>query len=172
MRVQLKHSWWWLRRLFWRGAAALLPKSWAAGILRLGSGSFLAQIKGAATDKLVELLLVVMDLAFAVGRDYREANLRGFRARYLIRTAGGQVQASAVFTPGNMSVRTTAIADPDVTITFTSPAAIVRFLSSKEKDILDSLLAQEVEVDGNLNLVYKFGFMARQLLLRVQRIFG
>ena len=75
--------------------------------------------------------------------------------------------ASALFTPGEMSMRTTAVESPDVTITFKSPAAFRRFLSSKEKDILESLMANEVEVDGNLNYVYKFGFMARHLLLRL-----
>ena len=34
---------------------------------------------------------------------------------------------------------------------------------SRDQDILNSLLANDVEVDGNLNYVYKFGFMARDL---------
>ena len=37
------------------------------------------------------------------------------------------------------------------------------FLFSRDQDILDSLLANDVELDGNLNYIYKFGFMARDL---------
>jgi hypothetical protein len=32
---------------------------------------------------------------------------------------------------------------------------------------MDSLLANEVEVEGNLNYIYKFGFMAKELLQRL-----
>jgi hypothetical protein len=41
------------------------------------------------------------------------------------------------------------------------------FLLSKNQDILDSVLANTVEVDGNLNYIYKFGFMVRDLIRRL-----
>lgn len=150
----------------WAAVAAIVPKSWAKRIVRWNNRAFVAELGGVATDKIVELLLVAMEGAFAVLPGYRN-NLRGFRGRYVLRTADGRVDAAALFTPGKMSMRTTAVEAPDVTITFKSPAAFRRFLSSEEKDILESLLANEVEVDGNLNYVYKLGFMARHLLLRL-----
>jgi len=165
-RTLLKRLGWRLRRGFWATVAAVAPKSWAARIVRWNMRALLTELGGVATDKVVELLLVAMDLGFAVLPGYRN-NLRDFRGRYVLRTADGRVDASAVFTPGEMSMRTRAVDAPDVTITFKSPAAFRRFLSSKEKDILESLMVNDVEVDGNLNYVYKFGFMARQLLLRL-----
>ena len=162
----LQRLWRRLRRGVWAMVAATAPKSWAARIVRWNTRALLAELGGVATDKIVELLLVAMDLGFAILPGYRD-NLRDFRCRYVFRTADGRVDASALFTPGEMSMRTTAVEAPDVTITFKSPAAFRRFLSSKEKDILESLMANEVEVDGNLNYVYKFGFMARYLLLRL-----
>ena len=54
-----------------------------------------------------------------------------------------------------------------VTVTFKDSAAMRRFLFSKDQDILASLLANEVEVDGNLNYIYKLGFMARDLTRRL-----
>jgi hypothetical protein len=167
VRMLLKRVWWRLRRGCWAAVAAIVPRSWAARIVQWNTRALLTELEGVATDKLIELLLVVMDLAFAVMRDYRESNLGGFRGRYVLRTADGRVEASALFAPGKMSMRTTAVAERDVTVTFKSPAAFRRFLSSKEKDILESLMANEVEVDGNLNYVYKLGFMARHLLLRL-----
>ena len=56
---------------------------------------------------------------------------------------------------------------PTVTITFKDSAAVRRFLLSKDQDILSSIMANEVEVDGNLNYVYKLGFMARDLTRRL-----
>jgi hypothetical protein len=166
VRTRLKGFRWTLRRLFWKAVAGIAPKSWAPRVLQQGARSLIAELEGVATDKLVELLLLAMDLAFAILPGYRN-NLRDFGGRYVLRTADGRVDAGVVFASGEMSVQTTAIEAPDVTVTFKNPAAFRRFLSSKDKDILESLMANEVEVDGNLNYVYKLGFMARQLLLRL-----
>jgi hypothetical protein len=135
-------------------------------VARLLSSRLVTQIKGVATDKFLELLLAGMDLAFALSRSYRE-NIAGFKANYLFSTADGRVNASALFIRGNMKVKTRAIADWDVRIEFKNAEALRRFLFSKDQDILNSLLANEVEVQGNLNLVYKFGFMARDLAHRL-----
>jgi hypothetical protein len=155
-----------LQRLWWTVVAAISPRSWLLRIVRRKARSLLAELEGVVTDKFVELLLVAMDVGFLLLPSYRR-NLRGFAGGYLLRTADQRVAASAVFTPGRMFVHTTAIASPTVTVTFKDPAAFRRFLFSKDQDILQSLLANEVEVDGNLNYVYKLGFMARDLLLRL-----
>jgi hypothetical protein len=54
-----------------------------------------------------------------------------------------------------------------VRVRFTDGAALRRFLFAEDQDILDSLLANEVELTGNLNYIYKFGFMARDLQRRL-----
>jgi hypothetical protein len=56
-----------------------------------------------------------------------------------------------------------AIDDWDVRITFKDAPALNAFLFSKDQDIINSILANEVSVDGNLNHVYRFGFLARDL---------
>jgi hypothetical protein len=138
-----------------------------AGIVWRKLRAFEADVGGVLTDKLAELLLFGMELAFVFWKRYREENLQGFRAQYVLRTADGRVEASAMFEPGKMWVKTTAVASPTVTVTFKTPAAFRRFLSSKDHDILASLLDDEVMVDGNLNYVYKLLYMGRALLLRL-----
>ena len=59
------------------------------------------------------------------------------------------------------------IDDWNVRVTFKNPAALRDFLFSQNQDILDSILANTVEVDGNLNYIYKFGFMARDIRKRI-----
>jgi len=155
-----------LQRLFWRIVALFGPQSWLLRVFRRKASALKAELEGKLTDKFVELLLWGMDLAFVLFASYRR-NLRDFRGSYLLKTADGKVAAAAVFTGGRMTVHKEAIPAPTVTVTFQNPAALRRFLLSKDQDILQSLMANEVEVDGNLNYVYKLGYMARDLTLRL-----
>lgn len=137
-----------------------------SAILRLFARRLIRQFTGAATDKFLGLLLSGMDLAFLVSKDYRR-NIRNFSARYLFTTRDKLVAATAIFSGGDMKYEDDRISDWDVKVTFKNTQALVAFLFSKDQDILNSLLANEVEVDGNLNLLYKFGFMARDLAYRL-----
>ncbi len=120
------------------------------------------EICGEVTDEFLELLLKGMDLAFFFSSSYRR-NINGFKGRYLFRTSDNKVAASAIFKDSDMQVRDSAIEDWDVRVTFKNAKALRNFIFSKNQDILNSILANEVEVDGNLNYIYKFGFLARDL---------
>ncbi|MEK7404492.1 MAG: hypothetical protein AAB225_05240 [Acidobacteriota bacterium] len=124
------------------------------------------QFYGQITDQFLELLLRGMDLAFALSRDYRR-NIEGFRATYVWKTRDGSLACSAVFHDGNMTVDTQARPNPDVLITFKDARALWAFLLSEDQDALDSILANTVEVEGNLNYIYKYGFLARDLSKRL-----
>ncbi len=124
------------------------------------------ELCGEATDKFLELLLRGMDFAFCLCRQYRK-NILNFRGRYLFRSADHLVQVAAVFENGNMQVLDREIKDPDASVTFRDAGALRAFLLSRDQDILDSLLDNSVEVDGNLNYIYKFGYMANELRHRL-----
>jgi hypothetical protein len=124
------------------------------------------QLEGEVTDEFLELLLHGMKLAFTLSPDYRQ-NLRGFRGTYVFRTADGAVAVSARFADGGMHIDADALPDWDVRVTFETPQALWSFLLSKDQDILNSILRDEVEVEGNLNYVYKLGYMARELVQRL-----
>ena len=135
-------------------------------IARLWSGQLREELCGKVTDRFLELLLRGMDLAFCLSKSYRK-NIKGFDGRYLFRTADNLVAVTATFRDGDMQVHGESIDDWDVRITFKDTAALSAFIFSKDQDILDSILANAVELDGNLNYVYKFGFMARDLGHRI-----
>jgi hypothetical protein len=156
-----------LRRIYWRVLAWFKSEASLLDLVRHKAQALKNELEGKLTDKFVEVLFLSMQVAFILIGDYRRRNLRGFRGRYVLRTADNKVAASALFRWRRMKVKTFAVSEPTVTITFKDPAALRRFLFSKEQDILDSLLANEVEVDGNLNYVYKLGFMARDLTRRL-----
>src|SRR5450631_2191783 len=155
-----------IRQLFWKIATLFRSESWLLKKVRHEAQALKDELEGTLTDKAVELLLYAMDVAFLLLANYRR-NLRGFTGSYVLRTADNKVAASALFANQKMSVRREAIASPTVTVTFKTAQALRRFLSAKEPDILDSLLANDVEVEGNLNYVYKFCFMARDLTRRL-----
>jgi glutamate-1-semialdehyde aminotransferase len=123
-------------------------------------------IEGKLTDKFLEILLGAMGLAFLLLQGFRR-NLVGFSGRYLFRTADGAVTAGARFADGWMEILHEQDNAYDVAVTFNDPAALRKFLFSRDQDILASILANEVSVDGNLNYIYKFGFMARDLVHRL-----
>lgn len=154
-----------LKTLLWPVPRLFSDDTAIAVVRRLLSG-LPKELAGEVTDKFIELLLDGMDLAFRLSPDFRE-NLRDYRGRYLFRTADGAVAVSAAFQNGDMKVHKEAITDWNVMVTFKNAPALWSFLFSKNQDILDSLLKNEVEVDGNLNCIYKFGFMARELTSRL-----
>ncbi|MFC1516690.1 hypothetical protein ACFL7E_08040 [Thermodesulfobacteriota bacterium] len=162
----------WIRSLiciFMRTVARTVA---GAAIVRYFWGWFLKKFPVKATDWFLDFLLKYMDLTFLVCPGY-SMNIEDFRGRYLFRTneetkAGRPVVAGAVtFENGDMKVDREPEDDPDqwdVRVKFENAEALRAFIFSKDQDILESLLENKVELDGNLNYIYKFGFMARDLL--------
>ena len=132
------------------------------GLAKLLARRLRKQLEDAVTDDFLDLLLRGMDLAFCLSKEYRK-NIKGFEGTYSFGTSGGGVGASAVFRKGNMTVGREAAADWNVKVTFEDADAMRAFLFSGDQDILDSLLNNAVEVDGSLDYLYKFGFLARDL---------
>ncbi len=124
-------------------------------------------------DTFLEMLLYCMAFALSWSRSYRNDNIikgfekKEFNARYLFVSADNKVAAAAIFADKKMQVKEDAITDWDARVTFKSAQAFRKFLFSEDQDVLDSILANEVKVDGNLNLIFKFIFMVRDLQHRV-----
>jgi len=135
-------------------------------ISKLFSKKLINELIGKATDFFLELLLKGMSLAFCLSKGYRK-NIKNFKGRYLFKTADNHVVVAATFDNGNMDVHRDAIENWDVAITFKDTTAFKDFIFSRNQDILDSLLKNEVEVDGNINYIYKLGFMVRDLAHRL-----
>ena len=124
------------------------------------------QIEGEATEAFMELLLNVMSLTLRLSRGYR-SNIKNFEGQYAFCTADGAVEDYVVFQDDRMKIYDRVQNGWNVRVTFKDAAALRNFLFSRNQDIVDSILANAVTVDGNLNYIYKFGFMARDLLHRL-----
>jgi len=156
----------WLKQPVLRVLRFLFSDKLARQLACLLSRRLVNHLRGEATNGLLQLLLGTMDTAFLLVRSYR-ANIVGFRATYQFRTDDGAVVAVVRFADGDMTYEHAGTANADATVDFKSAAAMRRFLFSAHQDILESLKLDEVHVHGNVNYVYKFAFLARDLECRI-----
>ncbi|MEW6369254.1 MAG: hypothetical protein AB1714_31930 [Acidobacteriota bacterium] len=156
----------WPRVAAWSPFRHVWPDRIGQWIAQRGCKPLSKELCGAATDAFLDLLLLGMDLFFRLSKSFRR-NLDGFRGRYLFRTADDQVRSGVAFHDQRMELHPEGISDWDVRVSFKNVPALKSFLFSQDQDILNSLLRNEVEIDGNLSYVYKFAFMARDLKRRV-----
>jgi hypothetical protein len=117
------------------------------------------------TEDMLLLLLDGMSLMFLVSRRYRK-NIEGFEGKYVFRSVDGSFAVSAMFKNGKMKVKRGAIDGPNITVNFKNPHALLNFLFSPKPDVLGAMLSQDVVLDGNLNYLYKFAYMANHVRLK------
>jgi hypothetical protein len=117
-----------------------------------------------AAEEFLKILLSAMKVMFAVNHDYRR-NIEKFNGRYQFKSKDDQLTIAALFKDGRMEVIETVIDDPNITVTFRDGRTLFNFLLAPKQDILGSMLRQDVQTDGNLNYLYRFGFLAKRLQL-------
>ena len=115
-------------------------------------------------EEFLQTLLTLMQIVFVVNHEYRR-NIKNFEGRYQFCSKDGEVTIAAVFHNNRMDVMEKKIDRPDITITFRDGRTLLNFIISPRQDILGSMLRHDVVTEGNLNYLYKFGFMAKQLQL-------
>ena len=110
-----------------------------------------------------------------------------FTGRYQFRSRDGCMALLVRFENGNLEKSEEINRDVDVTVEFKDGGALMKFLLRPARailedlvddkpgvdrphtlDILQSLLNNEVRVTGNLNYLYRFGFIANHLLLETE----
>lgn len=121
------------------------------------------------TDDILTLLLTGMSLMCALSSSYRK-NIENFSGRYLFWSKDNAFSVAAIFHNGSMSIADGPVDSPDITIIFKNPEALRNFIFSPKPDILNAILRQDVSVDGNLNYLYKFAYMANHLKLMAQEL--
>ena len=123
-------------------------------------------INSELAEEFLQTLLSMMALIFTFNRDYRK-NIKNFKGRYQFKDVEGGITVAAVFKDGYMRVYEGTIPDPHITVTFRNGRALLNFLFSPGQDILGAMLRHDVQTNGNLNYLYRFGFLAKQLQLMI-----
>ena len=127
--------------------------------------SLLKCLHDQTAEGFLTLILKAMRLAFKLDKDYRK-NIKGFTGRYQFRTRDNSVLVAVTFTGKDMKVRKDkTIPDADITVIFKDSPAIMDYLLAGDRDILKLVLNNEVVLNGNMNYLMKFGYMANHLQL-------
>jgi hypothetical protein len=126
----------------------------------------LTGLTGGLADWTLEGLLHGMQLGFGLPTDFRD-NIKGFQGVYVFGSKDGSVAASAVFDHETMDVLEEALDNWDIKIVFKDERAFWKLIFSGGDDVLGAILENDVEVYGNLNYLYKFGYMAKDLVGRL-----
>ncbi len=127
---------------------------------------FLATLQSETAEEFLEVLLKLMGLVFYLDKDFQR-NIRNFNGRYLFRSLDRQITVAAVFKDNRLIVTEEEIGDTHMTVIFRNAKSLMAFLLSPKPDILGSMLRQDITIDGNLNYLYKFAYMAKHLQLKV-----
>lgn len=115
-------------------------------------------------EDFLQLMLGLMSMVLMFDHDFRK-NINGFEGRYQFRSKDGCITVAALFRNNWLEIREEEISNPDITVIFKDGQALMGYLLTPRPDILGSMLRQEVLLDGNLNYLYKLGYMARRLQL-------
>ena len=130
---------------------------------RIGK-KWIESIESEMAGGFLDLLLRFMQLVFWVDKDFRR-NIKNFNGRYLFKSKDNRITVAAVFQKDNLKIFRKSIDNTNITVTFRNAKALMNYLLSPKPDILGSILRQDVTIDGNLNYLYKFAYMAKHLQL-------
>ena len=125
---------------------------------------FRKAFKTQVAEDFLEILLNLMKIVFVVNPDYRR-NIENFKGRYQFLSKDERLKVGVIFGGGRMAVVDEKIEGADITIAFRDGRTLLDFIFSPRQDILGAMLRHDVETTCNLNYLYKFGYMAKQLQL-------
>ena len=149
-------------------SASAIQKFYAKVRLWIGRKRMVKAIMSEMTETFLEFLLWGMRLYLFIDPDYRR-NINDFHGMLRFRDRAGRVNVLVKFDHGKMTTSEDPAPVADVTIFFKDERSLRNFIIAPKRDILNSLLHNEINISGNFNYLYKFGFMANHLLLEFQR---
>lgn len=146
----------------------VLSKKRIARLFRHWHGRHFNSLDENVSDTTLEGLLGAMELGIRLFPDWR-ARVQGFQGTIVFAAKSAEnpklepVQATAIFDGKGMTFLHTGTDTFSAKVTFSDPMALFSFILSREHDIVEGLLKNAVETKGNLNYVYRFGFVVMEM---------
>lgn len=133
--------------------------------------AFLKCLTDEGAEEFLKLLLGLMSLSFLLDRNLRK-HIEGFCGLIQFRSKDNEIRVLAAFKNNRLKRKELKPeeklkATPDATLVFKNAKAVMNFLLPKggKRDVLRSILENEVTLEGNFNYIYRFGFLATHLQL-------
>jgi hypothetical protein len=147
-----------------RAVSVILPNFVQESLVPRFCGALVEELNGAVTDGFLEALLRGMEVSFALSRSYRR-NIEGFAAVFVFRTKDNRVGATAVFKNGKFRVESEPRSTFDTRLSFRDADGFRQSLLAGDQNILNTMLSDPVDAEGNLSYLYRFGYLAKELTL-------
>jgi hypothetical protein len=142
---------------------------------------FMDRLKEEAAEEFLECLLQLLKISCHLD-GYLRRSIRDFHGRIEFKSKNNQIRVLADFNKGRLEEREL---DPEeelqppanASVVFKDADAVKNFLLPKgglqgRRDVLRSLLKNEVKLEGNYNYIYRFGFLATHLQLQFLKVLG
>ncbi len=123
---------------------------------------FRSSVESEIAEEFLQAMLNLMKLVYSLPLKYKE-NIREFQGRYQFLDRNRDITMAAIFDNGSMEVIEGVIDNPNITVSFRNGRTLMNYLLAPKQDVLLSMFRHDVQTEGNLNYLYRFGFMARQL---------
>ena len=141
---------------------------WSFGKL-LVRKSFVSQLKEEVTEEFVKILLQFLRISCCLDK-YLRQSIENFNGKIEFRSENKGIRVVAEFRDGYLYPRELEPNEPlvppaNACVVFKNPEAVKNFLLPPgglqgRRDVLRSYLNNEVRLEGNLNYIYRFGFLA------------
>ncbi|MBU2461290.1 hypothetical protein KKH65_00230, partial [bacterium] len=122
--------------------------------------AFLKCLGDEAAEEFLKLLLKLMSLSFLIDRSLRK-NIEGFSGLIQFKSKDNEIRILARFKDSQLKVKELKPTEeeeqfPNATVIFKNAEALMNFLLPKggQRDILRSILNNEVILEGNFNYIY------------------
>jgi len=149
-----------------RVASAILPERVQESLVPRFCGDLKNELNVTLTDGFLEALLRGMELSFALSGSYRR-NIKDFKAVFVFRTRDDRVGATAVFNNGRLTVESKPRPVFDTRISFRDAGGLRNSLLAGDENLLETMLSDPVDAEGNLSNLYRFGYLAKELTLQL-----
>ncbi len=155
------------------GFLDLLGPQEAIQIWQKAVRDFLESLESETAETILEGLFVLMQARFKIdplipGSDFGE-NIKDFTGRYQFRSKKGDIGVLLKFNNGDMHWEESLGQDVNATVEFKDGRALINYLINyvikEDRDILQSVLNNEIRRSGNLNYLFKYLFMTNHMLL-------
>jgi hypothetical protein len=138
---------------------------------------FLDQVKEEVTEEFLIILLRFLSLCCCLDKYLRDS-IKEFNGSIEFRSANKRIRVLAEFRDGKLHPEEIEhgeplVPPPNASVVFKNPEAVKNFLLppgglAGRRDVLRSYLNNEIKLEGNLNYIYRFGFLATHLQLHFQ----
>ena len=134
---------------------------------------FLDSLQAETAETILEGLFLIMQARLfidpiIIGSDFRK-NIDNFTGRYLFRSKSGDIGVRLDFEHGGMAWHESLNPEVNATLQFKDGRGLINYLFSflvlQNRDLLSSVIHNDIKVSGNLNYLYKFLYMVNHILL-------